>query len=422
MKKPIYAKPALYTVILIALAMLAAAETATEQSDIKQSTAANFENDNPFADFLSNQSTSTPKSADTIKPFVEKPELFLETVTLKFLDAQNIAAMMSSMSSTYGSVATDSRTNSLIICDTEENLRKILAEIRKADRLPRQLMIEAVIVDVQLNDSSEIGINWDILSDKNYDIGYRQKLGSRLNMVAPTADTIGDTTAYNTISLTGIDGGYFTLISGTIRNTIHLLQEKRNVEILASPRVMVLSGESASIETVTEIPYREVTDTSEGGSLASTQFKKVGVKLNVTAVLTDDDYILVTLEPEQSVDTGQFGTTAEIPIIDTRKAKTTLLLRDGEVVVMGGLRKQEISNQVGQIPLLGDLPVVGRLFRNTKEAVRNSELIVFMSPHIFKGEPLSEPYREKFDRLRDKPPLTMPGKKDMFLNLDEQVK
>jgi type IV pilus assembly protein PilQ len=190
------------------------------------------------------------------------------------------------------------------------------------------------------------------------------------------------------------------------------LQEKRDVEILASPRVMVVSGESASIETVTELPYREVTQTSEGGELSATEFKKVGVKLNVTAILTDDDYILVTLEPEQSVDTGQFGTTSEIPIIDTRKAKTTLLLRDGQVVIMGGLRKKETTHQVSQIPVLGDVPLVGPLFRNSKDVVKNSELLVFMSPHIYKGNELTDKQIKRFEELRDKPPLLLPPKKD----------
>jgi type IV pilus assembly protein PilQ len=396
------------------------ADTQSAESQAVQNDPFDSAGENPFADFINSQKTAGSSQAQQISgPAMIKPELFLETVSLKFLDARNVSNTITNMTSTFGSVSINEKTNSLIICDTNESLSKILYEIKKADKLPQQLMIEAVIVDVQLTDDTEIGINWDILSDKNYDVGYRQKLGSRLTMVAPDADTIGDTTAYNTTSLTGINGGYFTLISGTIRNAIHLLQEKRDVEILASPRVMVLSGESASIETVTEIPYREVTDTSEGGSLSSTQFKKVGVKLNVTAILTDDGYILVTLEPEQSVDTGLFGTTSEVPIIDTRKAKTTLILKDGEVVVMGGLRKREVSNQVGQIPVLGELPLIGRLFRNSKEMVKNSELLVFMSPHIFKGEPLSEEYKAKYNRLRNKPPLTMPMKKNIIFNTDE---
>jgi type IV pilus assembly protein PilQ len=400
-----------------------ASETQQAKPESEQNSAPAADSDNPFASFFSNKKTTTQKISLPAVQIEEKPELFLESVTLKFLDARNLANTISNMSSEYGEISVDTKSNSLIICDTNDVIKKILSEIKKTDKPPQQLIIETVIVDVQLDDDTEIGINWDILSDKLYDISYRQNLGNRLSMIPGTAENIADTTAYNTISDAGAVGGYLAVISGTVRNAVHLLQEKRNVEILASPRVMVVSGESALIETVTEIPYREVMQTSEGGELSSTQFKKVGVKLNVTAILTDDDYILVTLEPEQSVDTGVFGTESQVPIIDTRKAKTTLLLQDGQVVIMGGLRKKETTNQVSQIPIIGDLPLVGMLFRNTQKTVKNSELLVFMSPHIYKGEPVSEEQRERFDILRNKPPLVLPEKKndDIFFG-DEQEK
>ena len=92
-----------------------------------------------------------------------KPELFVETVTLKFLDAKSLKDSIANMSSEYGSMEPDAKGNSLIICDTNENLAKILAQIRKIDRKPDQIMIEVVLVDVKLNDETEIGINWDIL-------------------------------------------------------------------------------------------------------------------------------------------------------------------------------------------------------------------------------------------------------------------
>lgn len=342
---------------------------------------------------------------------IDKPTsgLFVETATLKFLDAKNLKTVLDKMLSQYGSIAINDKTNSLIICDTMDNLAKILAEIKKADKLPQQLVIEAVILDVQLDDDTEIGVNWDILSDKMYDVTYRQNLGSRLSMVAATEDTIADTTAYNTTSLTGTEGGYFAVISGTVRNTIHLLQEKKNVEILASPRVMVVSGESASIETVREFPYAEIKQTSEGGELSGTEFKKVGVKLNVSATLTDDGYILVTVEPEQNVKAGE---SSGVPIIDTRTAKTTLLLKDGEVVVMGGLRRKETTNQRSQIPLLGDLPLIGVLFSKNQTVVKNSELLVILSPHIYKGEPIPEEVMAKYNEIKNKPMLSIPRKSE----------
>ena len=325
-----------------------------------------------------------PQEVETEEEEKTKPELFVETVTLKFLDSKSLKVVIEKMSSEYGVISADAKGNSLIVCDTKENLERILTEIKKADKTPRQIMVEVVILDVQLNDDTEIGINWDILSGKTYDVGYRQNYTtSRLGSTIEDATTIGNATAFNTTGL----GGELSIISGTIRTMVHLIQQKRDVEILASPRVMMVSGESAYIEAIEELPYTEVTDTAAGGAqaLTSTEFKEVGVKLKVSATLVDSNNILLTVEPEQNVATGESDT--EVPIIDTRRAKTTLLLRDGQVVILGGLRRREKTKEVDQIPILGDLPIIGVLFKSTSTVVKNSELVVFLSPHIYKGEP-----------------------------------
>lgn len=326
--------------------------------------------------------------------------IFVETVTLKFLKADNLKTVLAGMLSQYGSITVDNSTNSLIICDTREKLEKIVAEIRKADKTPQQIMVEVVIVDVQLSDDTEIGVNWDILSDKNYDIGYRQNFTTRLSSTIENAATIGNASAFNTTGL----GGDFSVISGTIRNVVAMLQQKKDVEILASPRVMVVSGKTASIEAVRELPYNEITDTAAGGigALTSTQFKKVGVTLNVTATLTEEDLIFLTVNSEQNVVVGESVT--EVPIIDTRNTKSELLLKDGQVVVMGGLRRKERTKQTNQVPILGDIPLIGFLFKYTNTVVNNTELIVFLSPHIYKeGEPIPKDAMEKFKEIKDMP-------------------
>ena len=132
------------------------------------------------------------------------------------------------------------------------------------------------------------------------------------------------------------------IVTDDIRNVLHLLQEKTNVDILASPRVMVVSGQKASIKTVEEIPYQEITQSSSGGggnnAITSTEFKDVGVTMEVKATVTDEGKILLIVSPSQSVTTGT--SIGGVPVIDKREATTTLLMDDGQVVVMGGLRSQ----------------------------------------------------------------------------------
>jgi len=336
---------------------------------------------------------------------VEKPELFMHTVMLKFLDAKSLKEAVSMMSSEFGTVAVNQKNNSLIICDTKGHLASILSEIEKADRTPQQIMIEVVIVDVQLRDKNEIGVNWDLLSDKNYDYIYRQNFTNRLGSTVSNADTIGNATAFNT---TGF-GGDFSVISGTIRNIISTLQSKRDVEILASPRAMMVSGESANIKAVEEIPYSEVSDTAAGGAgaITSTKFKEVGVNLQVSGTITDGNNIFLTVDTEQNVMTSE--STTGVPVVDTRKATTSLLLKDGQIVVIGGLRRQETTKKVDQIPILGDIPLIGLLFKYTNTVVNNTELIVFLSPHIYKeGEPIPEDAMSKFNEITGRPMLLLP--------------
>jgi general secretion pathway protein D len=364
---------------------------------------------NPFTQFTANQNQA-PIGATPI--IAVKPDLFVETATLKFLDAKSVKTSIASMSSEYGSIEPDSKGNTLIICDTNENLAKILGQIRKIDRKPDQIMVEVVLVDVKLDNETEIGVNWDMLLTGNQRAeAYRQSLGfsDRLTTTAPSATTLADYTAFASAGI----GADFSIINGDIRNVIHALQEKNNVEILASPRVMVVSGQTASIQAIEEIPYKESSDTSNGGSLTSTQFKNVGVILKIGATLTDDKYILLNVESEQSIQTstsivtGGAGATG-VPVVDTRNIQSSLLLEDSQILVIGGLRRKDTKKQTNQLPILGDLPIVGLAFKATKTTENSSELLVLLSPHIYKGEKPNDLEMQKFNEITQRPLLTIP--------------
>jgi len=356
--------------------------------------------ENPFASI---QTVSMAAPEPPQSPVEEHPDLLLETVVLKFLDAKSLQSVLGRMVTPFGTVAINEANNSVVICDTAENLPKILTEIKKADRTPQQIMVEVVILDVKLSSDTEIGVNWDLLSHDKYDVIYRQNLsGTRLRSTPENATTIGDATAFNTIGL----GGDFSVISGTIRHVLHALQQKRDVEILASPSTLVVSGQSATIKAVEEIPYKELIDSATGGqeALSSTQFKEVGVNLEVTAIVADGNDIFLTVDTEQNVRTGE--SEQGVPVVDTRRAITSLLLRDGQIVVIGGLRREEMTEAVSQIPLLGDLPVIGHLFRNTVTVKSQSELVVLLSPHIDRGQSVPADILARYQGIRESSLIT----------------
>jgi type II secretory pathway component GspD/PulD (secretin) len=365
--------------------------------------------DDPFGGgFGASNTDQQPRTVIVDGTVRSKPAVFVRSVTLKFLSAANLKTALDKMSSEYGTVGVDDNTNSLIICDTKENLEKMLEEVKKADRTPQQIMIEVVIIDVQLKNDTEIGVDWDLLTNDRRTLNYRQSLvfPNRLSVVEPTATAIGTATAFQNVGL----GTELSIITNDIRNVVNLLQEKRTVNILASPRVMVVSGQKASIKTVQEIPYQEVTQTSSGGggsgAITSTQFKAVGVTMEVKATLTDDNKILLWVSPSQSVATGISVT--GVPVVDKREATTTLLIDDGQVVVMGGLRRQEINHIKEQVPLLGDLPLIGFIFCDDRKVVDNSELLVILSPHIYKNDSLPAEAMARYNQIKSKTLITMP--------------
>jgi len=396
MNKPKYTKKILLCIILTICAGYG--PTQSQPTLDAQKITQEVGRENPFAKIPRAVKNITPIALQSSEFIEEAPELFVQTIMLKFLDAQSLRQAIGNMSSGNGTMAINENNNSLIVCDTKEQLEKIVSEIKKADKTPRQIMVEMVIVDVQLNDDTAIGINWDLLTDKVQDMAYRQNFTTRLGTTVEDADTIGDATSFNTTGL----GSNLRIINGDIRNVISVLQEKKEVEILASPRIMVVSGKTASIKSVRELSYNAITDTSAGGSMSSTEFKEVGVTMNVTATLTDDDLISLNVSSEQSVVVG--ASLTDVPIIDTRNASSEVLLQDGQVVIIGGLRRQELTKEINQVPILGDIPIIGLLFRYTNTVVNNTELVIFISPHIYNDEePIPEDAMEKYREIMDKP-------------------
>lgn len=322
------------------------------------------------------------------------PELSMASVMLKFLRADNLEATVTNLLSDYGAMSIDSDTNTIIICDTKENLEKIISEIRKADQTPKQVLVEVVIMDVQLSDDTEIGVKWEKLFSGN-DFNYTQSFDF------PTS------------------GGLLTFDNGGIESLVKALQKIRDTEILAAPRLLVVSGQTASLETVEEIPYTELTQTDSGGgsgddsgggnAISSTEFKNAGIVLTVSPIITDDGKILIAIEPDQSINAGVAADFSQnVPIVDRRRISTKLLMEDGQVVVIGGLRKKDVRIIRDKVPLLGDLPLIGQLFSSDQEVVEHSELLIMISPHIYEGDiQLSKNEKTRWNEAKSLPPVRL---------------
>jgi type II secretory pathway component GspD/PulD (secretin) len=245
----------------------------------------------------------------------------------------------------------------------------------------------------------EDGTNWNDTTGTKHKEGTNWGNTTGENVYGPTSGTtttVTDTPINNHLPILkrkrlSYGASFNPSTGGTIRfgfldNNIDLqfalsmLHSDLQSKLLANPRIMVLDHQPANFEIVREVPYTELSQTSAGGNMTSTRFMPVGVKLNVTPHIARDGLIRLEIEPE-------FSTIVSLdingaPTMDTRRAKTTAMVRDGETIVLGGLRKKSTSKGVDKFPLLGDIPIVGGLFRNEHESEVTSELILFITSKI----------------------------------------
>ena len=296
----------------------------------------------------------------TVQKEGETTPLETKIFSLNFAKADSLQKSLAKMLSSRGTIEIDIPTNSLIITDSPENLNKLEEISKNLDRRTPQVMIEALIVSVKLTDTTMFGITWTATDKSRSERTAVQNLAAtQANLALTYGKTIMPDVNFNAL--------------------MNIYSQDKNVHILANPRILTLDNLAAQIEILEQVSYQSSTAT-EQGTTVSTQFKDVGIKLYVTPHITKDRFILLSAKAEQSYVAAY--TADNQPAIDSRKAETNFILKDSETVVIGGLRKKDNTTTIYKIPFLGDLPLLGRLFRRDTKEINETELIIFITPHI----------------------------------------
>ncbi|MBA7619172.1 Type IV pilus biogenesis and competence protein PilQ [subsurface metagenome] len=343
----------------------------------------------------------------------EMPELYerLETRTfeIKYADITEVVKALKEIVSKPpdGMVSFVQGTSIVIVTDVESKIKNIEKLIEKVDRMTPQILVEARIYDITSKDKLDLGVEWQAGRDTTYGTTGITGVG--------TNPTGGETDPFGTGIFSGATGKTsgttgalrFGWLNSTVDIDVVLRAQQNNInaKLLANPRILVLDNETASIRIISEIPYQQLTESTEGGTMGTTAFKEVGVSLEVTPHLAArDEMIRLNLKPTFSVKVGDVtfksvSTDLEYPqpVVDRREAETTLLIKNGQTVVLGGLRKKEVTQQINKIPLLGDVPLLGALFRFEGEDTVISELVVFITPWIVEQPTLSETEQQQFE-------------------------
>lgn len=318
---------------------------------------------------------------------------------ITYADIAEVVKSLEKFKSESGSVSYIQGTSYVLVTDKERKVEAMASFIDSVDHMTPQILVEARIYDITSQDRFDLGVEWEGGTATTYDEDGNPDSATETR---PFATAGFDGTIAKTQNTTA--GLRFGWLSSSVDIDVLLKAQQERVEakLLANPRILVLDNETAEIKIVSEIPYQEIQESSLGGSIGATAFREVGVELQVTPHLARrDEMIRLHLRPVFSVVTGEVdvgGSAAAYsqPIVDRREADTKLLVRNGQTVVLGGLRKRQVTKQVNKVPLLGDLPILGGLFRFRGEDTVNSELLVFITPWTVEQPAMSEREAESY--------------------------
>ncbi|WP_236786287.1 type IV pilus secretin PilQ [Allochromatium tepidum] len=312
-----------------------------------------------------------------------------------------------------GSLSFDERTNTLIVQDTLTALEEVRRVVNLLDVAVRQVMIESRVVIASNSFARDLGVRFGASGSLGSVGGNEVLIGGGQNGVLAVGDYDSGPFGLNTSTGTSYnstlkdDDGNATLITNLPATTIQqaasgsidfligkvgsyliqlelsAMQREGRGEIISSPRVITSDKNKATIKVGTEIPYQQQTGGSSGAT--SVAFKEAVLQLDVTPQITPDDRIIMDLEVNKD-NPDWSRSVAGTPPIDTRSVKTNVLVDNGETVVLGGVFEREKTFSKEQVPWLGDVPVLGRLFKQAARQDSNKELLIFVTPKILKTD------------------------------------
>ena len=282
-----------------------------------------------------------------------------------------------------GSVTVAEESNTLIIHAINDDMDKMMALVERLDRPKPQVLIQASIVEANQNTARELGIQWGL--------SYSGIEGDKVYAVAPGTGAGGTYAANFPATLkdnAGMSIGFLGAEFGggaLLEMQLSALQEDGQIRILSNPSITTLDNETAHIESGEERAYRKTTGT--GNELdVSIAWKKAVLKLEVTPHVIDRDHLKMEITAtKDSFDETKPESTGEFPV-NTKNAKTTVLIRNGETTVIGGLTQEtEVEREFG-IPVLKDIPLLGYLFRGSQKSSEFDETLIFITPQILLEE------------------------------------
>jgi len=296
--------------------------------------------------------------------------------------------------------AVDPDTHTITVVADEETARQIAEVIKNLDQPKRQVLIKVVFLQVNHNNSLDLGVQGGWAGSGNPSVSAANAFGlSQLGSATTTYNALGQANTTQSPQPSGNAGGFYQIIGKNYQATIQALAQQGKAEVLARPSILARDGQLAeivagqSIYLPSGVSFGSVGSSTLAIPTINGSYQNVGIQLDVTPFIGANNLVEMVLVPQNtSIDTstpGQVITSASVfssaiyaPNINKTSANTDVITPDGQPVVIGGLIEDSRSANVSQVPLLGDIPILGNLFKSTTKSAQKQELVIFITPHI----------------------------------------
>ncbi len=296
-------------------------------------------------------------------------------ITVSYTDLKNVSGPAKKFLTDRGSITEDARNKKLIIKDIPKVIEEIRDLVSELDTPEKQVLIEARIVEVDVDTSFELGINWNILYNQDGTTPFASNQTSQVGfggdfLIVPGSAGTGNQPGLGTTFSFGRLGVDTTVLD--LR--LSALETAGNGRVVSNPRIMTLNGEEAKISQGTMIPYQ-----SSDGDTVKTELVEAALSLKVTPIVNPDNSVIIDVEATNDTPGAELG---GLTSIDKKAAETKMLVKDGETMVIGGVYVEQEEYSERGVPMLMNIPFIGQLFRSTRTSTNRAELMVFITPRI----------------------------------------
>ncbi len=355
---------------------------------------------------------------------LKKGELSTEVFPLNYSQAAEVEKSLKDMLSERGKIRSDSRSNTVIVTDMPTIIQNVSQVVKRLDRSTPQVMIQAKVIEITLGDADKLGIKWNpevtvggAARPTTFPFGAKSVHSNLLGSVLPSGSTTTEDATGGVVATNNLfpatpnsfplaqttDFKFGTMDFSQFQAVLQLIESRKDAKVLSEPHIVTLNNNAAKILVgdVIAIPLFERNATTGKMEITGYTDKDVGIRLQVTPSVNDQNEIVVNVHPEITTLVGYDDITADIkaPHFSTREAQTEIRVRSGQTIAIGGLIKEEKTTTKTKVPFLSDVPLIDRFFKHNDTAVNKTDLLFFMTVDVVNQDALPSGHPVEAQRL-----------------------